>query len=171
MIRSMLTALVLSALVLIASAQGFAAGEPLRLSEPVEVGDGYEVFGSPMTDKSPAPSLSAVLAQAREQDGDLDKQSIRLSCSVKQVCQKKGCFFIAADGADWARVTFVDYSFFVPTDSAGKEVILEGTLTEHTLSQQQADHYQADLGAQDAAPATALKEYSIVATSVLMPTQ
>ncbi|MEM1436334.1 MAG: DUF4920 domain-containing protein [Pseudomonadota bacterium] len=142
-----------------------AATDPLRLSEPVEVTSTFEVFGAPMQDKSPGQSLQALIDNADELNG----QTIRLTSTVKQVCQKKGCFFIAAEGAAWARITFLDYSFFVPTDSAGKQVTLEGTFSKRVLSAEEVAHYAADLGNPGTAASHPREEYGIVATSVLLP--
>lgn len=144
---------------------GSVAADAVRLSEPVEASASYEVFGAPLADKSPGMSLTEAIAQ----EASLNGKKVRLTTRVTQVCQKKGCFFVATEGAAWARVTFVDYSFFVPTDSAGKEVTLEGTFSRRSLTPEEAAHYQADLGEQgDEAPAV-LFEYSIVATSVMLP--
>ncbi|MEM9315219.1 MAG: DUF4920 domain-containing protein [Pseudomonadota bacterium] len=138
--------------------------EVIRLSEPVESGAGYEVFGAPMSNKNAAPSLGEVIANA-ESHAD---QTVRVSTTIAQVCQKKGCFFIAVDGDQWARVTFRDYEFFVPTDSMSKAVTLEGVFSERQLSAEEVAHYEADLGKADGGPSVPRVEYSIVATSVMI---
>jgi hypothetical protein len=89
---------------------------------------------------------------------------------VAQVCQKKGCFFVAQDGDAVARVTFVDYSFFVPTDSGGKDVTIVGTFNRKVISEAQAKHFAEDAGQDPAAVTGPREEYSIVATSVVVPT-
>ena len=109
------------------------------------------------------------LSEAIAQEELLDGKTVRLTTRVTQVCQKKGCFFIATEGTAWARVSFADYSFFVPTDSAGKDVTLEGTFSRRTLTPEEVTHYQADLGQQGEATPVASFEYSIVATSVMLP--
>lgn len=141
------------------------AAETIRLSEPVEVTETAEVFGAALDDKSPGLSLKQLLA---EQDA-LDGEQVRVTTRVAKVCQKKGCFFIAQEGAASARVSFVDYSFFVPTDSGGKEVTLVGTFTRQSLDADKAAHFAQDLG--EAAPENdePVMEYAIVATSVIIP--
>lgn len=141
------------------------AAETIRLSEPVEVTETSEVFGAALDDKSPGLSLKQLLA---DQDA-LDGKEVRVTTRVAKVCQKKGCFFIATEGAASARVSFVDYSFFVPTDSGGKEVTLVGTFKRQMLDAAQAAHYADDVG--DSAPANTepVMEYAIVATSVIIP--
>ncbi len=137
-------------------------GEVLRLSEPVEVTETYEVFGVPMSGDAPSLPLSDVVARNDEFEGEI----VRVTAEVKQVCEKKGCFFIASDGADWARITFADYAFFIPTDSAGRQATLIGTFSRRQLSAEQAAHYASDLG--ELAPDSTWPsyEYGIVATSV-----
>ncbi|MEM1190776.1 MAG: DUF4920 domain-containing protein [Pseudomonadota bacterium] len=146
------------------AAANAATAETIRLSEPVESGAGYEVFGAPMANKNAAPSLGEVIANA-ESHAD---RTVRVSTKIAQVCQKKGCFFIAVDGDQWARVTFKDYEFFVPTDSSQKAVTLEGVFAERELSAEEVAHYAADLGSESDASSTPRVEYSIVATSVMI---
>jgi hypothetical protein len=122
------------------------------------------VFGTAMTDTSPGLRLSQVLAEPTEWLGE----RVRVTTDITQVCQKKGCFFIAAEGEHWARISFRDYGFFVPTDSAGKEVTLEGILSSRTLSADEVTHYAADLGETAPGLSSPQMEYSIVASSVLI---
>ncbi|MEM9058343.1 MAG: DUF4920 domain-containing protein [Pseudomonadota bacterium] len=150
------------------TATPLAAGEPapvVRLSEPVEVTDSYEVFGAPLAAGGATLSLAELVARSDEY---LDSE-VHVTTRVAKVCQKKGCFFIAQDGPAVARVTFRDYEFFIPTDSAGKEVTLTGMFTRKTLSAEQADHYAADLGRPASGSTDARAEYRIVATSVRVP--
>ncbi len=150
--------------VLFACLASTASAEGLRLSEPVEETPDYQVFGSSMANKSAGDPLSSIIARAHLLDGN----EVRVSTGISKVCQKKGCFFIATEGEHWARISFRDYGFFVPTDSAGKEVTLEGVLSSRTLSADEAAHYAADLG--ETAPGLSAPqiEYSIVASSVLI---
>ena len=137
----------------------------VRLSEPVEATTAYEVFGAPLPDKNPGLSLREVI----ERESDFAGQEVRVSTRIARVCQKKGCFFIATEGDAWARITFADYGFFIPTDSGGKQVTLVGTFSRQELSPEQAAHYNKDLGEQTVEKDLSPFEYSIVATSVLIP--
>lgn len=145
------------------------SAETLRLSEPVESTAEYEVFGAPLDDKSEGRGLAELLAS----DDGLDGEVVRVTTRVAKVCQKKGCFFVATEGAASARVTFADYGFFVPTDSAGKQVTLVGKRDRVELSPERAAHYAEDLGEEVAPnaepPSAPVFEDSIVATSVLIP--
>ncbi|MEM8563663.1 MAG: DUF4920 domain-containing protein [Pseudomonadota bacterium] len=149
---------------LISAVASLASSQALRLSEPVEVTDQYEVFGEPMPDKRAGLQLGEVIAR---QDVLLE-QPLRITATVSQVCQKKGCFFIATDGAHWARVTFADYRFFIPTDSAGKQATVVGQFSRRKLSAKQAEHYAEDLGQARSTIDTPQFEYSIEANAIVL---
>lgn len=139
------------------------AGEPIRLSEPVMQTQTHEVFGAAMPTGEASHTLSDLVADA---DRYID-QDVIVTTRIAKVCQKKGCFFVATEGATSARVTFKDYGFFIPTDAGGKAVSLAGRFGRKALSQADAQHYAKDLGE---APAKAAEfEYVIVATSVSIP--
>ena len=142
------------------------AGEVVRLSEPVEAGEGYEVFGAPVGDAGEPVRLGEIIAASDQYAG----QTVHATAKVAKVCQKKGCFFVAHDGDATARITFVDYSFFVPTDSGGKDVTIVGTFNRKTLSEAQAQHFAQDAGEDPAKVQGPVEEYAIVATSVVIPT-
>ena len=158
----------------------------VRLSEPVMTSDTREVFGAMLDDSGPTVTLQELV---RDKDRYLDREVV-VTTRIEKVCQKKGCFFVAQDGDAVARVTFKDYSFFIPTDSAGKRVTLAGTFSETEISEAKAKHYAADLQKTDQAadasvqgdtlkdmakpPASDARsgsrvEYQIVATSVSIP--
>ena len=139
--------------------------EVIRLSEPVEVTADYEVFGARIGELGEVHRLSDIIGDADQFDG----KQVFVEASVAKVCRKKGCFFIAQDGGSRARVTFLDYGFFVPTDSGGKAVTIVGTFSRTTLSDKKARHYAEDEGADPAKISGPQAEYGIVATSVIIP--
>lgn len=142
------------------------AGEEqaIRLSEPVTASSTHEVFGAPLPAGGNPLSLGTLISESEQYQG----QEVLLSTRIAKVCQKKGCFFIAHEGAYSARVSFKDYEFFVPTDSGGKDVVLLGTFSRQKISQEQAEHYAADLG-ETASADPGQFEYSIVASAVSIP--
>ncbi|MGW8369308.1 MAG: DUF4920 domain-containing protein [Gammaproteobacteria bacterium] len=145
---------------------GGAAGTDrvVRLSEPVTVTDGYEIYGAPLEISSQAVSLEEAVERVEENVG----KEVVISTMVAQVCQKKGCFFVAQDGDTVARVTFKDYGFFIPTDSSGKTVLLRGVLNSSKVSDERAAHLASDLG--NASPqAIASIRHDIVASAVAVP--
>ena len=139
-----------------------AVAEVTRLSEPVEVTDDAEVFGAPLDADPRSASLEALL----DNPDDYLDTSVRVEARISQVCQKKGCFMIASAGDKAVRISFRDYSFFVPTDTGGKTVTLTGTLVERVLSEKQAAHFREDAGSDTI---QAGKVYEIVADSVSIP--
>ena len=152
-----------SVVALVCCASGWAGeSSVIRLSEPVESTDAYETFGAPLP-AADALTLAAVLGDA-EQYADAD---VQITAKVKQVCQKKGCFFVAQDGPHIARVSFKDYGFFVPTDISGRTVTLHGVLKRNELSEAQAEHFSKDAGKPGAFKPG--PQYEIVAVSVRVP--
>lgn len=156
--RRLAPALLASAFVLPVMAAGT---EVVRLSEPVEVTDSYEVFGSKPSETVKKVSLESLVTKSDQYQG----QEVLVETRIAKVCQKKGCFFIAQSGADSVRITFEDYGFFIPTDSGGKQVTLAGVFSRKPVSAEQAKHLAEDLGEKVAEDAPAF-EYSIVATGV-----
>lgn len=143
-----------------------AAGDEgaVRLSEPVTVTEDYEEFGAPVVSAESAMPLDELVGAGEEYLG----REITLATRIARVCRKKGCFFIARDGNAVARITFKDYGFFIPTDSAGKEVLLNGTFERRDITEAQAKHYRKDLGEAPGGAAGG-SEYHIVATAVRIP--
>jgi hypothetical protein len=147
-----------------ASATFAGEDEVKRLSEPVAVTESHEIFGAIVPDTGTPLSLGDLLKDnAKYQD-----QEVLLATRIAKVCQKKGCFFVAQDGAATARVSFKDYSFFIPTDSGGKDVVLLGTFSRKSVTKEEAEHYAKDLGeTADSSPERF--QYSIVVSAVKIP--
>lgn len=154
------------ALLLLSTATSLAAGRDnvIRLSEPVEKTPEYETFGAPMDF-----AVAKVALEDIANNGDRYTDTIvRVETRVSKVCQKKGCFFIAQQGDSIVRVSFKDYSFFVPTDISGKRVMLVGQVVANELTPEKAKHLAEDLGESEESIEPG-KEYTIVASSVRVP--
>jgi len=91
---------------------------------------------------APAVKLAELLAKPQGHDG----KTVRVEGQVRKACQKKGCWMELAEGAKGAgvRVTFKDYGFFVPLDSAGSSARVEGVVKVSELSEDMAKHYEAE---------------------------
>ena len=139
------------------------SADVVRLSEPVESTDSYETFGAPLPTQPDVIILEALL----ENTDQYQDQPVLVQTRVAQVCQAKGCFFIAQEGPHAARVSFKEYSFFVPSDISGRTVTLAGSLIRRELTEEQASHLNEDAGAEAAVRPGA--QYEIVATSVRVP--
>lgn len=93
------------------------------------------------------PEGSITVSQAIEKlEREGKVANIKVRGKVSAVCQKKGCWMIITDGDKEIKVVFKDYSFFVPKDIAGYEVIVEGPLFYETISVEQRKHYAQDAG-------------------------
>lgn len=139
--------------------------EVVRLSEPVQVTETHEIFGAEVSEWNEGMDLVSIIKSSEELAG----KEITLETKVAEVCQKKGCFFVANQDGYTARITFKDYGFFIPTDALGKTVRLVGTFEVKELSEDQAKHYAEDAGNDPNEVEGTQKEYSIVATSVMVP--
>lgn len=154
------------AFALLVAGTSLAAGREnvIRLSEPVETTPEYETFGTPMDF-----SIAKVALNDIAMNGDrYTAKTVRVVTRVSRVCQKKGCFFIAQQGNSVVRVTFKDYSFFVPTDISGKRVMLVGEVEARDVTPEKAEHLAEDLGEPEATIEPG-REYVIVASSVRVP--
>lgn len=138
----------------------------VQLSEPVAETETYRVFGSAFDDAITAVNLKNLITDSDKFDGD----TISTEGTIKQVCKKKGCFFILVNEAatEQARISFKDYSFFIPTNTAGSRVKLNGTFDVKTITEEDAKHYAEDAGEDPDAINGPQKEYSLTATSVMI---
>jgi len=123
-------------------------------------------YGAPLTGSASSVALTEILAQPDQYEG----KNVSVEGEVRRACTKKGCWMELAEGlsdaARGARVTFKDYGFFVPLDSAGAHAKLEGVVNVKTLKPGQVEHLEQE-GAKLAknADGTA-KEVHFVATGV-----
>lgn len=99
------------------------------------VGDGKH-FGAAFTDAKAVPLADVIADAAKYAD-----KTIKVEGTIDDVCQERGCWLVVTDGKHSMRVTFKDYGFFVPKDSAGKKVVLEGVVAKKTISEDHARHY------------------------------
>lgn len=91
---------------------------------------------------APKVELAALLSKPAELDG----KTVQLEGKVRKACEKKGCWMelAAADKGPGVRVTFKDYGFFVPLDSAGSTAKVEGVVKLAVLSEETAKHFEAE---------------------------
>lgn len=71
----------------------------------------------------------------------------KISGDIKEVCTKKGCWFsMELPNGEAMRVTFKDYGFFIPTNSQGFPIVLEGVATLSETDVETLRHYAEDQG-------------------------
>ncbi len=123
----------LAALVLVAAP--VATAPAAKGSEPTLV-RGEKLKGLPKVE------LAALLKDPSGSEG----KAIALEGKVRKACEKKGCWMELAgeDKGPGVRVTFKDYGFFVPVDSAGSTAKIEGVVAVKELSEERAKHYESE---------------------------
>jgi hypothetical protein len=66
---------------------------------------------------------------------------------ITSVCEKKGCWMkLKQENGEDIRITFKDYSFFMPQNIVGKEVVLDGVAKMTVTSVADLQHYAEDAG-------------------------
>ncbi|MDP4687235.1 MAG: DUF4920 domain-containing protein [Salibacteraceae bacterium] len=89
------------------------------------------------------------VAMISEKMAGVDSANLKISGTINEVCQAKGCWMTINNGEEAMRVTFRDYGFFVPKDASGLEVVAEGTVYMDTTSVADLQHYAQDAGKTD----------------------
>lgn len=108
------------------------------------------------------------LANVLQRPDEFAGKTVRLSGQVTRACSKKGCWMELREDPEQAgvRITFQDYGFFVPLDSAGASAVVEGTVKVETLSADHVAHLKGE-GAQIVSDEKGeAKEIGLVATAV-----
>ena len=131
----------------------------------------YNSYGDKISDKDYLSSADAYAKYQTLKAGDTI--SLKFASSIEEVCSKKGCWMKlpAGETKETIMVRFKDYGFFMPLDSNGKEVIVEGKAFVKEVSVDELKHYAEDAGksAEEIAKITAPKmELAFEANGVLM---
>jgi hypothetical protein len=101
----------------------------------------YTSFGAEINPDG-AMSVATVIG-----DSGLDGQTVKVSGTIREVCQKRGCWMtIDAGKEESMRITFKDYAFFVPKNAGGYDAIVEGTLNLEELSVETLRHFAEEAG-------------------------
>jgi len=71
----------------------------------------------------------------------------KISGEIKEVCTKKGCWFaMELPNGQSMRVTFKDYGFFIPTNSQGFPIVMDGVATLSETDVETLRHFAEDQG-------------------------
>ena len=87
------------------------------------------------------------LVKLLESPADFDGKAVLVEAKVRRACQSRGCWMELAPATGkgpGVRVTFKDYGFFVPLDSAGRTAKVEGQVKVADLSEETAKHYESE---------------------------
>jgi hypothetical protein len=96
-----------------------------------------QTFGKPLKGLAPT-TLAAVLEKPEA------GKMVALEGTIKAACQDKGCWITFEQGEKSVHVTFEGYSFFVPKDSAGQKVKLEGRVLIKERSKEEIEHLEGE---------------------------
>lgn len=96
-----------------------------------------QTFGKPLQGLAPT-TLAAILEKPEA------GKMVALEGVIKTVCQDKGCWLTFEQGGKNVHVSFEGYSFFVPKDTAGQKVKLEGRVLLKERSKAEIDHLEGE---------------------------
>ncbi len=109
-----------------------------------EVAITYQSFGDKITDEGVMTKTEMIEKYKSLKPGDT--VNVKFASTVKDVCQKKGCWMNLDMADDEAMVRFKDYGFFMPMDIAGQEIIVNGKAYVEEMSVEDQRHYAEDGG-------------------------
>lgn len=84
--------------------------------------------------------------EAYESPGKFKNKEVVLEGTVTTVCKTKGCWMEITNGKDKIRVKFENYSFFVPWDSKGKKVKIQGKILKEKVKADTFKHWLEESG-------------------------
>lgn len=127
-----------------AGQQAPAEGEPAADTEETTPAEQAEKFGDPLDPSTPVVPLAELLAKPEA----YENKQITTSGNVRQVCQQRGCWAEIRESATsegkTMRVTFKGYLFFLPKDSKGANVKIEGQVSVELLSPEHVEHLESE---------------------------
>jgi len=120
-----------------------SSNEPTTTYEVVGVAENVPGhYGDIIEDKdifTPAEMIATVEAEGNFQG--------KIQGEIKEVCASKGCWFtMDLPNGNSMRVTFKDYGFFLPTNSQGFPLVMEGVATVTETDVETLKHYAEDQG-------------------------
>jgi hypothetical protein len=127
-----------------------------------------KVYGAPLGDQ-PRAALADVLKSPDRFAG----QRVTVEGAVRAACTRKGCWMELSEGTEpsspGCRVTFKDYGFFVPTDSAGSHARVDALVETKDIKPEMVAHLESE-GARFAEKSAdgSAREVRLVATGVEM---
>jgi hypothetical protein len=98
-------------------------------------------FGAPFSDDSAPISLASALETCVG-----GESTCKVEGTIERVCERAGCWFTLAapDVPRTVRVSMRNYGFFVPRNTLGARVVLEGSLAAVEIPQEVVQHYAED---------------------------
>jgi hypothetical protein len=125
-----------------------------------------QAFGAPL-----GSAVKAALSDVLKAPDQFAGKTVLVEGNVRQACTRKGCWMELSAGegaaAPGCRVTFKDYGFFVPTDSAGSKARVEAQVESKVVRPSLVTHLEEEGAtfAEKSADGSA-REVRLVATGV-----
>lgn len=117
----------------------------VKVEEKIEVETNYASFGKKISIANTMTSEDMLSKFKTMKVGDT--VSVKFASNIKEVCSKKGCWMKLPLNKDTeTMVRFKDYGFFMPLDSQGSEVIVNGKAFVKETSVKELQHYAEDAG-------------------------
>jgi hypothetical protein len=130
----------------------------------------YATFGESFNQQS--KSITSKELNSQFDDLEIgDTANVVFTTKIDAVCQKKGCWMdVDLANDEVARVTFLDYGFFVPLNSSGSEAIIKGKAFWKSETAAEKRHFAEDAGENIDSIQHSEEEYTphILATGVLI---
>jgi hypothetical protein len=121
--------------------------------------------------QSIAPGNALALGTILAKPDEFEDRAVTVEARVRRNCTRRGCWMELAEKLDpnlpGCRITFKDYGFFVPLDSAGSMARVQGTVQVQTVTAPEVEHLESE-GAKFAGkqPDGTAREVRMVATGV-----
>ena len=122
-----------------------------------------EKFGKDLSDARILP-VKDVLDRPEAFEG----KTVKLEGTILEVCQAEGCWLTLGEGDSRITVNMERHSFFVPKDSSGRHVIVEGKIIRRVMSEEEIEHREAEGaaslkgGAKPGAPKVSLEARAVL---------
>lgn len=105
----------------------------------------FDIFGEKITEENALSSEQMLKKFETMKVGDTI--NVKFASNIKEVCSKKGCWMkLPLNSETETMVRFKDYGFFMPLDSQGREVIINGKAFVKETSVEELQHYAEDAG-------------------------
>ena len=144
--------------------------EEIAPAKTEDVAVAYQSFGDRISDEMVITEKEMLEKYNNLKLGDTIE--VKFASTVKEVCQKKGCWMNLDMGEEQAMVRFKDYGFFMPKDITGQEIIVNGKAFVEEMSVEDQRHYAEDGGKtkeEIAAITLPKRTLAFVADGVLIP--
>jgi len=123
----------------LSNAPGSASASSAGVPAPAAPTGAVQRYGGVIEPASSVP-LATLLANPKAYTA----QTVTTEGKVQRACSRKGCWMEIGEGSDACRITFKDYAFFVPTDSAGAHAKIQGKLDTRQVEAAAVAHLESE---------------------------